>query len=353
MNISGAFHFRPLGITFVISFLLLSLAACGGGSGGESSDDSQASSSGSVPSSDEACEAFAGAGGFGGIGGLAGGLANFSPNVQGGPSVDAKYSKDAPSDESGKIAEFFEDALEEALGSGVSAECYWEVSATGGDDDGRMVWISLQLPGEVSSDEVKKIQDALADKGATVGGFFGSQAVGSGAMIMVSDLPLDLEGDSGGMLMITDEFAILMAGQDFGGGDSQPASQPSQGNTASEPSSTHPSVDSDVIIERFEKDLEDALGVDLEVESNFTSSTGGENSVVITFGFPEGRSLPSDITDSFEDVAKSSNATIMSTMTIAGMSVVGFEDMDIEGAKATGSITFSEAQNNILVTLQY
>ena len=200
-----------IGFGIVLLFAIAAIAACGGspepGEEGNGEPESQASNPSS--SSEDACEAFAGLGGLG----AAGALANFSSTVQGGPSVNAQYSQSAPSDEAGEIAEFFEGALEAALDGSVSAECFWEVSSTEqGGDSGRAIWVSLELPRNPSSEDVQAIQNELNSRGASVGTFFGGQASGEqGSMIIVTEIPTSLEGETGGMLMMQEEFAILIA----------------------------------------------------------------------------------------------------------------------------------------------
>lgn len=339
-----------------------------GGSGPEAqsseSEGQQAASSASVPSTDEACDVFASAGGFGGFGGGFGGLANIISGAQGGPTIQAEYSRSPTSDEAAAIANFFEEALNEAFGGGVSAECYWEVSASQGDESSLGLWVSLQLPFEPSPEVIQATQDSLAANGATVGGFFSNPVGGeSASMIVVGDLPLGLEGDSGGMLMFMGQFAIIIAGQgtDSGSSQSSQAALPAPAQTSNSGSAAPPppapiqqiSADTQGIIEWFQRKLEDTLGVSLEVGGSFQSSAGGQSSLLVTFQIPEGSSLPSDVTSQFEEIAESANATIVGTINIGGIVVVNFENLSVEGISATGVIAHDGTQNNITVTLQY
>ena len=40
-------------------------------------------------------------------------------------------------------------------------------------------------------------------------------------------------------------------------------------------------------------------------------------------------------------------------MSVSGMTIVNFEDFDVEGVEAAGSISYIEGQNNIMITMEY
>jgi hypothetical protein len=151
------------------------------------------------------------------------------------------------------------------------------------------------------------------------------------------------------MLMFMEQFAIIIAGQgtDFGTGQSPQALPPS---VAPPPPLSFPqvSVDAEGITGWFQGKLEDALDVSLEVEASFQS----QSSLLVTFRIPEGSSLPSDIASRFEDIAESANASIAATISAAGVVVVSFENLEVEGTRASGAMALDGNQNTITVTLQ-
>ena len=312
-------------------------------------------SSGDAPSLDQACDAFASAGGVGGFGGLSGGLANLISGVQGGPTIQAQYSKSPTSDEAATIAGFFEDALNDAFGGGVSAECYWEISASQAGESGLALWVALQLPFVPSSETIQAVQDSLAAKGATVAGSFSSTAGGEVSSTLMVELPFGQGGDSGGMLMFMEQFAIVIAGQGIDSG----TSQSSQGSPPAiiPPPPPAPvqqaSADTEGITDWFQGKLEDSLGVSLEVEGSFQSSAGGQSSLLVTFRIPEGTSLPSDVADQFKEIAESANANILATMSFGDVAMVNFENLKVEGVSASGAIALDSSQNNVTVTVLY
>jgi hypothetical protein len=287
---------------------------------------------------------------------LSGGLANLISGAQGGPTVQAQYSQSPTSDEAAAIANFFEDALNDAFGGGVSAECYWEVSGSQGGESGLALWVSLQLPSVPSAETIQATQASLAARGATVAGFFASPAGGEVSSTIMVELPFGQGGDSGGMLMFMEEFAIIIAGQGTDSGASE-SSQTSPAPTASAPpppsSVQQASADTEGIADWFQGKLEDALGVSLEVEGSFQSSTGGQSSLLVTFRIPEGTSLPSDVADQFEEIAESANANILATMSFGDVAMVNFENLKVEGVSASGAIALDSTQNNVTVTVQY
>ena len=369
-------NLRYLAILISLIAVLL-LVACGGGPEEQSgdSDEPQAASSGDVSSLDEACDAFASAGGIGGLGGLSGGLANVLSGAQGGPSIQAEYSQSPPSDDAEEIADFFEDAMNKAFGGGVSAECYWEVSASQGDESSVGLWVSLELPSEPNPEVIQDIQNALTDKGATVGGFFNNPTDGdAAAMIMVGEIPLDdLEGEAGGMLMITEKYAILIASQTTGS-DSSPSapsvpSVPAQESSSADASGSVPapaptntpqsapvpqvSANVEEVIDWFKDNMEDALDVTLKIDGSLQSSVGGQNVISITLAIPEGSSIPSDVADRIEEVAESAGATITATINAGGTAIITFESLEVGGISASGTIIMAQDQNNLLVNLQY
>jgi hypothetical protein len=343
----------------------------GGESNQQSSQQSNQQSNQSTASnslaSTEACQAFGGVGGLG----LGGAFANYVSSSQGGPTVQTNYSANASSDEARAIANFFEDALEDALDDDVSAECFWEVNSTQGGVTNRAMYVSLSLPEFPDAEAVGNIQSALTDKGASVLSSSSSTVQGqSYAMVMVNALPLDLEGEVTGMLILSEEYAILYAGQDLSSQENNtpPTSVPPSSSAGSSSSSagssgsvstpptqapavSNVSVNGGQILATLKDEFEDALDVTLVTENNFQSTSPQGVSVVISFIIEEGSTVPSDAADRLEDVAKSHNANVTGKFTSQGTALVVFENLEIQGNSATGSFAISEDQENLIVTL--
>jgi hypothetical protein len=315
--------------------------------------------SGSTASLDAACEALNSAGGMGGFGGLPGGAANIVSQAQGGPSIQAHYSLTPQSIEVRELTNFFESALDDALNGGVSAECYWELITTSGNESTRAAWISLKLPAEPSAEAVQRIQDSLAARGATVGGFVSTPSGGeASAMIVVSDIPAGLAGETSGMLIFSEEYAVLIVSHSTGatGQSTQISPAAASGSATATPVATVPSqqmASTSAIVESLKSSLERGFGTDLEVEGTFQSSSGGVTSLIITYQILENSASPSNAADILERIALDGNANIESKMSIQGLAMVGFGDMEIDGVKVRGSIALNQDQNNILVNLQY
>ena len=377
-----AIRARITALLFGIALLFLLAACSGGDTGSENGDNenggnnqspssSSSSSSSRSGSSPDACDAFGAAGGIPGLGGLGGILGNFSSSIAGGPTVDATFSESPPTPEAEQIGDFFENILDDVLDD-VSADCYWVVTTTEGGEKASGFWISYSLSSPPSSQAGLDIQIALTTAGATsVGSFAGGTGADAAAMVMFGDLPLDIAGDTGGMLIIQNDFAILFAGtgDDFGGAPSA-ASIPldsanpqglasdssSLGSSSDLPPTTTPTptpvpltqADFQNINDSLMADLEEALEISLEVQSTFSSG----NTYIASYSIQEGGTVPSDTATILNDVVIARGGTVTSTMAFTGTFNVTFDGMQFDGISTSGNISVLAAQNVISVTLQ-
>ncbi len=343
---------------------VFTIAACGGSSDQNSADEqsvvsdgreaagSGGQSSGTSPlSAANPCDAFSLVGGAGPAGG-------FMSQAFGGPDIDTSGSPQ--SDFAKEVAKFSEDALEQVFDGNVTANCFFE--ATMGDEG--LVWIAFNLPSAPPSGAGQAVGDAMTAMGATVEGAFSSTTPG-GTFDLVSfkSLPTEAPGgalSTGGLYFVTDEtgssLAVMMVGYEGSGGQGNQvitSSQPGGGNDIPAMMPTIvpvvPAGMAAAISNQLRPALEDALGVDLLVESFFETSTGGTNSISLLYVIDGGLSDNSDVLPSLTNVVESLGGTVTFSMAAGGDANVAFDKLKIGDLSASGSVGLTE--NKIFVTI--
>ena len=295
------------------------------------------------------CEAFALVGGAGAAGGLS--------QAFGGPGFG---TSDAPqSDFAEAVAKFTEEALEQVFDGNVTADCFFE-AAMGNEG---LVWIAFVLPSAPPTGAGQAVGEAMTALGATVAGS-SSAAIAGGTFDLVGfqALPAEAPGgatSNGGLYFVTDEagasLAVMLVGywnatgqgsQGIAGGQEKPS--PGTGNTESagapKTKEVVPTGMAAIVNDQLRPALEDALGVNLIVDSFFDTTAGGTNSVsllcAIDGDVPEIGTMVSSFTGAVEDLG----GTVIFSRAFGGNADVTFDRIKISGISANGSAGFAEGR---------
>ncbi len=346
---------------------VFTIAACGGSSDQNNADEqsvvssdreaagSGGQSSGTSPlSAANPCNAFSLVGGAGPAGG-------FMSQAFGGPDIDTSGSPQ--SDFAKEVAKFSEDALEQVFDGNVTAICFFE--ATMGDEG--LVWIAFNLPSAPPSGAGQAVGDAMTAMGATVEGAFSSTTPGGTFdLVGFKSLPAEAPGgalSTGGLYFVTDEtgssLAVMMVGYEEGGEQSKVITSgqeaPSSGGRNDIPAvmptivPVVPTGTAATISDQLRPALEDALGVDLLVESFFETSAGGVNSVSLLYVIDGGVPDSAATVPGFTTVVEGLGGTVTFSMAAGSDANVTFDELKIADLSASGSVGLTE--NKIFITI--
>ena len=349
--------------------VVLAAAACGGseeqtGGNAESAQQPAASSSdqqdkekgpvgqplGTNPlAAGNPCDAFALVGGAGAAGGLS--------QAFGGPGFG---TSDAPqSDFAEAVAKFTEEALERVFDGNVTADCFFEANL---GNEG-LVWIAFVLPSAPPTGAGQAVGEAMTALGATVAGS-SSAAITGGTfdLVGVQALPAEAPGgatSNGGLYFVTDEggasLAVILVGyrddnkqssQATAGGQEKPPPGAGITESAGAPAAVGvvPTGRAAIVNEQLRPALEDALGVNLIVESFFDTTAGGANSVSLLYAIDGDVPEIGTMVSSFTGVVEDLGGTVIFSMASGGNASVTFDRLNISGISANGNAGFHEGK---------
>lgn len=322
-------------------------------------------------------------GGQSGLGDLFGGSGVFGEDaceaisgVSGIPgSAIASIATDEPATDFGKdAASFFEDVLEDALGTDVSVSCVFDVQEGGSDGDAG-IWMAFSHDAAVTSDVQAAIQSAAQVNDAEVqadSSFFGGFGGINVASIFLSSLPFG-GSETGAVIFVSDGAIVAAAGSDFDVSDEDPfdndlfgedddsVTGPSSGGG---PTPTPFTIDpgfgggfggsfgdgtnpSDAAAE-LEDLLESALGVGLELEAE---SELGVDEILVTFTYLLDSDVSGDVVGELTEVVESLGGTVTGTVSFGEVFNVQFSGASLAGINnLTGTVNVTGGQVSVVAS---
>lgn len=343
-------HTRRVILYSVLTGLILVVLACGGGSDEEDSENNAATGGDSQSQS-------SGNGGNSFLGGLGSGDDSCSSisTVAGipGVAISAAASTSPSSDFAKETAKFFEDLIEDALSVSASSSCFFEVSTDG--ESG--VWMAYDLSQVVGSDASGLLIKALGDVGISADSssvFSANSGDGSFTGFGFESLP-GINANAGGFLWLSGNTAVVVAGTDFGSGDSGGVSNPpsgsgggSTGSSGSSGGVADPSGVAGEVNAALVSSLESSLGVSLELDSTFNASSGGTTAVSLSYSASPSPS--GDIVGSLTEMVEGFGGSVDFSFSAGEVTTVNFTNTTVVGFTVEGILTVSA--DNLTATLQ-
>lgn len=340
-------------ILAMASIAIFAIAACG------SSDDGGSDPTATTQSSGQPGATNTPTFGFGNIGDLGDVFDNACSSIELAASlpdglVDGSASDEPTSDTARDIANFFSSAISDAIGDNTPA-CYVEFS----DDGDFGMWVGFDLDEDAPANAAELLKDQLIDRGVDENDIESSSfAFGAAGFNNVSATNVDILGqysDGEVNLFISGDTVVLAVEHDSSSNSPISTSTPFPGAATSTPgNSTSPtstpaptvqtsgqSAEVDNVLKPL---LEDALGVDLNLTSNFNSSGQGGTSVILTYEMSSESTV--NLLSKLTAVVESLNGTVLFSGSFGGSTSVSFEGVLIDGDEFSGAFAVFDGTVN-------
>lgn len=242
-----------------------------------------------------------------------------------------------------EVSGFFTSTLEDALGTSVSRNCYYELKIIG---EPEALWMSFELSSPPGSDATSEISAELTSRGVPVNSSLAStgSVIGENFSFIGFDGLPDIEGGVGGLVFVTDSNVLVVVGEEFGEASEPPSTGGGSSGQGSSSSGSPPiAVSAEGVVAEVEAVLrpwlENVVRANLTLTSNFTSLIGLDTTATLIY---EGDSPPIPDIARMEQGVVSFGARLDSALQVGPTASVVFSNAEIAGHLVSGTITVAE-----------
>jgi hypothetical protein len=315
------------------------LAACGGGDGGDEGSETPTATATSRPVS---VTATTGAGGLGDLFANACDSISLAAGVPDG-MIDADASDEPPSDFASDVADYFTPIISDAL-SGATAACFIEALEDGGY--GLYIGYRLDEPAPANSLELLEAElisnSVAAEDIETFSASFGGAGYSYVSATNVEALGEYSDGEA--VLLVSGQSVVLAVNSDGSGSSFDPtATPPVSGTSQAGGASASPTVvatgaakDLDDVLR---PELEQALGVSLNLVSELNINAGDTTSVALFYQANE--NISGDAEDAIGAAMTELGGTVVSTFSSDGTTLIYVEGIPVGNKAAAGQVVYN------------